>query len=170
MAKIQHRDIPDAERHEVKGASSALPNSVLTSDGVGGTVFKKIEVANLSGAIPTNIAGLHLVTDGVGGLAGTTPVFARFTLASGVLTPETSNGFSISGTGFNVETSGYYWFSVEKYDIVTSPSVALIKSNLYNQTSSSIVTTALSGIVYLDELFTYGLDADGSISIWKVVA
>lgn len=170
MAKIQHRDIPDAQRHEVKGASTALSNSVLTSDGAGGTVFKKIEVSNLSGAIPTNIAGLYIVTDGAGGLTGATPVFARFTLAAGVLTPEVSNGFSVSGTGFNVDASGYYWFSTEKYDIVTTPSVALVKSNLYNQTSSSVVSTALSGIIYLDELFTYGLDADGSISVWKVGA
>lgn len=168
MAKIQHRDIPDTERHEVKGASTALANSVLASDGIGGTSFKKVDVSNISGTIPTNVAGLQIITDGSGGFEGVTPVFARFTLATGVLTTEVANGFTVSGTGFNVDTSGYYWFSTEKYGVTDTPSVALTNSNLYNQTSSSIVTTSLSGIIYLDSLFTYGLDADGSISIWKV--
>lgn len=170
MAKIQHRDIPDTERHEVKGASTALSGSVLTANGAGGTVFKKVDVENLSGSIPTSISDIHIVTDGLGGLKGISPVFARFTLSSGVLSAEVINGFSISGTGFTVSDSGYYWFSTEKYTQVTTPSVGLSKANLFNQTTSSIVTDALSGIVYLDTLFTYGLDLDGSISIWKVSA
>lgn len=37
----EHRNIPDAERHEVKGASTATNNYVLTSDGDGTTSFRQ---------------------------------------------------------------------------------------------------------------------------------
>lgn len=36
---IQHKNIPDAERHEVKGASTATVGQVLSSNGSGGTTF-----------------------------------------------------------------------------------------------------------------------------------
>lgn len=38
---IEHRLIPDAERHEVKGASTATNNHVLTADGDGTTSFRR---------------------------------------------------------------------------------------------------------------------------------
>lgn len=37
----EHRVIPDAERHEVKGASTATNNQVLVSDGDGTTSFRQ---------------------------------------------------------------------------------------------------------------------------------
>lgn len=37
----EHRLIPDAERHEVKGASTAINNQVLTADGDGTTSFRQ---------------------------------------------------------------------------------------------------------------------------------
>ncbi len=36
---IQHRDIPDAERHEPKGASTATAGQVLSADGAGAATF-----------------------------------------------------------------------------------------------------------------------------------
>ena len=37
---IEHRDIPDGERHEPKGASNAPANYIIVSDGLGGTTWQ----------------------------------------------------------------------------------------------------------------------------------
>ena len=44
---IQHKDIPDSERHDVKGASSASLRQVLTSNGDGTTSFQNLTVSHL---------------------------------------------------------------------------------------------------------------------------
>jgi len=52
MADIEHKDIVDAQRHEPKGAGSAIINHVLTSNGDGTTEFKDpnglVDVGNLT--------------------------------------------------------------------------------------------------------------------------
>lgn len=52
---VQHREIPDAERHEVKGADSAVANHVLHSTGGGATEFKQMDYSNIANTptIPT---------------------------------------------------------------------------------------------------------------------
>jgi hypothetical protein len=61
----EHRLIPDAERHEVKGASTATNNQVLTADGDGTTSFRQPTIAgwynyNHSGAtVPLTLASTY---------------------------------------------------------------------------------------------------------------
>lgn len=58
---IQHRNIPDAERHEVKGASSATAGQVLKSNGGGTTSFVNPNtLANIS--LSSNLELSSLVT------------------------------------------------------------------------------------------------------------
>src|SRR3546814_5253265 len=50
MAKIDHKLIADADRHEPKGASTATLRQALLSDGAGGTYFGFPLYSDLSGA------------------------------------------------------------------------------------------------------------------------
>jgi len=109
---IQHRNIPDAERHEPKGASSAAVGSIYSSDGVGSGVWQKVKSSNLSG-----VAGdggnnnLKLVTDGSGGfvtrtnaafgtmaITGNTNAFAVTAAADATLNTNTDYVL-LTGTG-----------------------------------------------------------------------
>jgi hypothetical protein len=53
---IQHRDIPDAERHEPKGVSTALENTVYTSDGAGSGNWEAVQTVGQSSALLGQVA------------------------------------------------------------------------------------------------------------------
>lgn len=166
---IQHRDIPDSQRHEVKGASSALSGTVLVADGLGATNFQPIGVANLGGSVPTTTPNLFLITDGSGGVTAAVSVYARFSLASGVLSADPVNGFNLALDSFTVDTSGFYWVSSENYTLDTdvTPNV-LSHGKLINRSTAAVAFNGFSGIVFLDSNFTYGFDTDGTYSLWKI--
>lgn len=44
---MEHREIPDEHRHEVKGSSTASQGQVLQSNGQGGTFFNTVSPSNL---------------------------------------------------------------------------------------------------------------------------
>lgn len=67
MANIEHKDIPDANRHEPKGAGTAILNSVYSSNGAGSGVWQKVENTNLEGVSSNAAAGYFLLADGTGG-------------------------------------------------------------------------------------------------------
>lgn len=54
---IQHVNILDADRHEAKGASTALSNQALFGNGSGGSEFRQVSYSDLTGA-PTFTADL----------------------------------------------------------------------------------------------------------------
>lgn len=64
MANIQHRDIPDAQRHEPKGASTAAAKTTYVSNGAGSGTWSTADALG-SGAAG---AGSLLIADGSGGL------------------------------------------------------------------------------------------------------
>lgn len=76
----EHRLIPDAERHEAKGASTATNNQVLTADGDGTTSFRRPTIIgwynyNHAGAtVPLTLASTFydLINDGAGVNTNTT--------------------------------------------------------------------------------------------------
>lgn len=47
MPGIAHKDLTDPQLHEPKGASTAPSGSTLFADGVGGTLWKSIEISDL---------------------------------------------------------------------------------------------------------------------------
>ena len=175
MARIQHRDIPDPELHELKGAAGAIQGSVPVADGLGSTTFQKVGVSSLSGSIPTGVADLIVATDGTGGFKTLTPAFGRFqtTKAGSVFNTTaiiTPAGFSLFGDGFRVANSGYYWYAVEGLTYVPSPA-GVVWANLVNSTAGgATVSTSLSGIVFLTTDVTYRLDDTSSFSLWKITA
>lgn len=154
---IQHRDIPDNERHEVKGASTAAPNTVLVANGDGSTSFKRVTVNELEGVVDASIAGRHLVTDGVGGLQSLDASYARFNCVVGTLTTVVISRFSATDEYFSPDVSGWYVYHAEQVD---SPMKVL-----RNITLGTDVTNSVSALVYLDSTYQYMVDADGYFSI-----
>lgn len=47
MPGIAHKDLTDPQLHEPKGASTAPSGSTIFSDGIGGTLWKSIEISDL---------------------------------------------------------------------------------------------------------------------------
>jgi len=66
MAVIQHSAISDAELHQPKGASTAVVNSTIKSDGAGATSWSKISPPNLSGLTTNGSVGQHIDSNGDG--------------------------------------------------------------------------------------------------------
>ena len=154
---IQHRNIPDAERHEVKGASTAPANSVLKSNGDGTTSFGRIGVASLEGSLDSTVAGKHVVTDASGGLMTVEAVYGRFSVTAGVLDTLVSSRIEITGNTFSPDTSGWYVYHAE----VISDPMKVLK----NVTLGTDVFSGVSGLVYLDSTNQYSVDLDGFFSI-----
>lgn len=132
---MQHKDIPDSQRHELKGASTALVGSVPVADGAGGSSFQKLGASSLSGSIPTSIANLAIVTNGEGGFKAAQPsAYGSFVLtgaiadipnpsqptipgiryanSSSVIPP---SGMSCTSGILNVNSTGYYQVSAGGY-------------------------------------------------------
>ena len=77
---LQHRDLTGNMLHEPKGADTADTDTTIVADGVGGTVWKKLEISQLDfeapifvletkSSLPDDISiegtGLSAATDGV---------------------------------------------------------------------------------------------------------
>lgn len=182
MARIQHKYIPDAELHEVKGANSAITGSVLVADGAGGTAFQKIGISSLAGALPTGVAGLPVGTDGMGGFQSLNPSYGQFrttrteSLGNPVFTTEAlinPVGMTLLGSGVSVTESGLYWYGVDSFGYSYAEGGTLVNGivikALVNATAGrAIVTTSLSGIVQLTAGVQYHLDQTGGFSLWKI--
>lgn len=65
---VEHKDIVDAQRHEPKGASTAVNNTVYVANGAGSGTWRKIHSTDLEGLTGDGgVAGLVPVTDGSNG-------------------------------------------------------------------------------------------------------
>lgn len=119
MANIQHRDIPDAQRHEPKGASTAAAGTVYVSNGAGSGSWTNIEsILKGSGSwstvftagwedqqdttttgtpisIPGTLVYQYLTNDGAGG----------YTNESYIL-PGRTSAWNVSSNQFEWGTSG----------------------------------------------------------------
>lgn len=129
---IQHSAIPDAQLHQPKGASTAVVNETIHSDGAGGTTWEKVAPVHMQGITGNGVKGARLTSDGVGGwilsdkshgstsfvniatpyvLAATT----SFTKAAPTTTP------SAAGVEFTESTNGrltYTGAATEHFDVV----------------------------------------------------
>jgi hypothetical protein len=53
---IQHKDIPDSELHETKGAAAASVSQLLVADGLGGSLFYSVLNKYVVALTPTAVA------------------------------------------------------------------------------------------------------------------
>lgn len=92
MGKIQHKDIPDAQRHEPKGVSTASQHQTYIADGSGSGSWKKVDSLSIQGlGNDVGAAGKLLLTDGANGFSS--KMFSSY----GVMgISANSNNFTIS--------------------------------------------------------------------------
>ena len=185
MPDIQHRDIPDSGLHEIKGAATALVGSIPVADGVGGTSFQKLGVGSLTGSIPTSIPDISIVTDGSGGFKAGARGYAciqRTTSSARPLYPitltnlVTPQGVFISGTNFQVQSTGLYHVTltatITVKQITGSESEvlapALTAIQLIRTGTAEVVGGGGTFIVQLFSGIDYSVSADGIATILGV--
>lgn len=66
---MEHRDIPDSQRHEPKGASSAIQGTFYISNGSGSGNWTKLRADNVEG-LGASVASGRLITSTGGGVFG----------------------------------------------------------------------------------------------------
>lgn len=120
---IQHKDIPDAQLHEPKGAETAAVNTVYVADGVGSGAFRKLNPEDLNNVIvDLDVANTKLVTDGLGNLnAVPDSVYGSMTVTNN------TNAFSVTAAAdATLNTNSDYalftgtgapWFGENQYGI-----------------------------------------------------
>lgn len=146
---IQHRDIPDAQLHEPKGAASASLNQAYFSSGAGSGVWKKVGSESLQGL--TGDGGNNnriLVTNGANGFTQTvyrsygsntitnnTNAFA-VTAAVDPTLATNSDYILLTGTGAPWAPSGLEFGGVAvTTDRITVPVTGVYKVNLWSTIS-----------------------------------
>lgn len=99
----QHRLIPDAERHEPKGASTAIAGHVMTSIGGGETSFvSPLTLANIE--LVSTISNLN--SSNINPSSTDTPIIAGFS------STVSNSDISMDSSGLiTINTSGMYSFS-----------------------------------------------------------
>lgn len=65
---VQHRNLPDSELHEPKGASTAVSNTVYVADGSASGVWKRLPATAIQGINDGSVANRRVLTDGSNGL------------------------------------------------------------------------------------------------------
>lgn len=66
MATIQHSSIPDGQRHEPKGISSATNKQVYVADGSASGAWSKLNPTSLAGVSTNGTSGQFVAVDGTG--------------------------------------------------------------------------------------------------------
>lgn len=66
MATIQHASIPDGQRHEPKGISSATSKQVYVADGSASGAWSKLSPQSLTGVSSNGTSGQFVAVDGTG--------------------------------------------------------------------------------------------------------
>ena len=122
---IQHKDIPDKQRHEPKGASAAGLGTTYVADGAGSGSWKKVGFDNLNGvyaygAMTVTGNSVPFVTTAVADATLNTP--SQFQLFSGTGAPLegemlrditfTTNRLTVAHTGvYEIKT----YFNIEQF-------------------------------------------------------
>lgn len=176
----EHRNIPDGERHELKGASTALVGSVPVADGVGGTAFQKLGPANFTGSVPTTVPDIVIATDGAGGFKSLQASYGRFIFTKDIanISPDTMTttytpqGMFIDGATVKVSTTGFYWYGMEAlYRFPTDeaqPITGVVPTKLVRSDTAAVLTTGMAGVIHLEAGVPLKLDRSGAFSLWKI--
>lgn len=88
MADVQHKDIPDAQLHEPKGASTAANGRVYVSNGSGSGSWQKVKDDNIDSELSEQ--GAFLESNGAG-VATFSKRMYRYTVNVGTLAAVSAN-------------------------------------------------------------------------------
>ena len=146
MASIQHKDIPEIQLHEPKGASLALAGSVYVSNGSGTGSWRRTGVDTLKGLSgDSGVAGRKIVTDGSDGFT----LAADSSYGTAAITTNTTNFTTVAAADASLKTAGQF--------------------QLFTGTGAPWASTGLSGISFSTDRLTvqtsgyYRLDLNMSI-------
>jgi hypothetical protein len=157
---IQHKDIPDANRHEPKGASSAVANSVYSANGSGSGTWQKVLSNNLNGiAGDSGNANQKIVTNGAGGfqlrrdavygvmgISNNTNAFAVSAAADATLNTNTDYAlFSGTGAPWVFEVNNEVTFSVDR---MIFPVTGVYEVQAWGNITQYPTNTAFVGLKY----------------------
>lgn len=163
---IQHKDVPDAQRHEPKGISTATVDQVYVANGSGSGTWKKVQWNGIEG---TKAYGMMTITNNsvnfpITAVADTTfSTPSQFSLLTGTGAPLA--GERLKGITFSVDKLTVPYTGI--YEIQTYANISAFPSNtaklslrfLINGTTYSsrgpIVKSAVAGDA--DHLSAHGL-------------
>lgn len=108
---VQHKDIPDAQRHEPKGASTATTGQALFSSGAGATEFRQIDFADIGGT-PTFSLSSVLELESYSIVNQTTTSNTEKTVAYGAAAATDNVDLTVDGV-VTFLTAGTYFITVD---------------------------------------------------------
>lgn len=139
MPDIEHKDIPDANLHEPKGAAGASSGEVLQSVGSGATTFAKINTSNIDATSIKN-TNEYFLTVTLPDVSAASSVYVPVVVASvfvgattvlgGAITSADStvtfvrNDSASFGTGITIAYSGSAAGDVDTFTATTNTSVS----------------------------------------------
>lgn len=137
----EHKDIVDAQRHEPKGASTAVASTIYVSNGAGSGTWRKLEPTEINGiASDGGIANLSVVSTGSGSLK-----FLNDHAHGSKVITNNSTAFAITAvadTTFNTPS---------QYSLMTGVGFPWASENLHDMTfSTDRLTIAVTGIYMIN--------------------
>lgn len=144
MATIQHKDIADADRHEPKGAATAVAGSMPISNGDTTTTFRKVNFADMGTKPVAN--GYIPILVGSSTAASQQPSATNTALQVEFGAAQSLTDVSLSAAGvLTINTAGYYLFDIFcRFGRTTSAGTAImfhrIKKNGVQMLNSNSIT------------------------------
>ncbi len=188
---VEHINIPDAQRHEPRGASTAVLNQVAHSNGDGTTTFKFIDYANILNT-PTPFAPLTVLSAyssaSQSPTAVDTPIQVNFgspqvtanasLAADGTLTFNTSGTYAITlflrfgrttGAGNAILVSRFLLNNVQG---LNSNAVSMPDSNSIVPFSTTLLFTVTAGTTFKLQLLrdSSGINNGGLFALTPVLS
>lgn len=133
---IEHKDIPDGQRHEPKGVSSALTGQVYVANGSNSGAWRRIVETDLDHTDKTkNIFGWNDISD------DTYTSGSPLAISNGVRTKLTNDGAAVQT---DISRLGNIWDTVDNEFLINDPNaVYMLRLNM------KIVAAASAGTPYL---------------------
>ena len=159
MANIEHKDIPEAQLHEPKGASTAQLGHTYVSDGAGGGTWSPPELEGQSAASSGEVP--H--SDGAGGVSWITQPIAG-TLAQGVYdyndatTAITPIDLTLADTNYKLTNDGAGPFTNLAYGLSNLDHVWIAVDNHFVWENGGALILGDTVDIRFDVEFTTGLN------------
>lgn len=141
MAITQHKDIPDSQLHEPKGAATAAGNSVYVASGSGSGTWRRVGsdlFLGMSG--DAGVVGNRLLSNGTNGLT----LVADAAYGTAAITTNTTNFLATAAADATLKTP-------EQFQLFSGTGAPWASANLFNMTFSvDRLTAPVAGVYRAD--------------------
>lgn len=141
MATVQHRDIPEVQLHEPKGASTALAGTTYVASGAGSGTWRKVGTDILQGMTgDLGVAGKRVVSNGSNGLA----LVADAAYGVATITTNTTNFTTVAAADATLKTAA-------QFQLFTGTGAPWVGDSLFNTTfTTDRLTAQVTGVYRID--------------------